>query len=323
MNPVAARSTATLTVGLALPEMPGLDLRQVLRTALADQPGIALADVSDGATPALPPEVLIAAPWQALPAAPDWFASVRWVHTVSAGVDNAPRWMLGAPVVTCSRGVHAPQISEWVLAALLSDARPDPWISGPPERRPLATTGRLLAGSTLGIVGLGEIGQAVGRRALALDMRVVATRRRERPSPVAGVRLAADLGELLEVSDAVVLSAAATEQTRHLLDDAAFDRVKPGVHLLNVARGSLVDHDALRRALDDGRVRAASLDVTDPEPLPAGHWLYRHPRARVSPHVSAWSPHLGRRLAERFLTNLDRFREGADLLGLVDPARGY
>jgi phosphoglycerate dehydrogenase-like enzyme len=108
----------------------------------------------------------------------------------------------------------------------------------------------------------------------------------------------------------------------------------PGVRLLpsltdllsfvvNVAHGELVDTDALRGALDDGRVRAATLDVTDPDPLSACHWMWYHPRVRVSPHIAAWVPgHDAAQLA-RFRDNLNRFRHGAPLVGVIDPARGY
>ncbi|MFI5217170.1 MAG: NAD(P)-dependent oxidoreductase, partial [Candidatus Limnocylindria bacterium] len=100
-------------------------------------------------------------------------------------------------------------------------------------------------------------------------------------------------------------------------------RVKPGVHLVNVARGELIDQDALRRALDDGRVGLASLDVAHPEPLPAGHWLYHHPRVRFSPHVSWSMPGAFDLLIEPFLENLRRFRSGEPLLHRVDLASGY
>jgi phosphoglycerate dehydrogenase-like enzyme len=95
------------------------------------------------------------------------------------------------------------------------------------------------------------------------------------------------------------------------------------VHLVNVARGELVDQDALRRALDDGRVGLASLDVVDPEPLPAGHWLYAHPRVRVSAHVSWSMPGAFDLLIEPFIENLRLYRDGRPLRHAVDPKLGY
>ncbi|WP_052914330.1 NAD(P)-dependent oxidoreductase [Protofrankia coriariae] len=244
------------------------------------------------------------------------------MHTVSAGIDSYPSWLLSAPVVTCSRGLHATQISEWVVTALLTGARQSSWVTAP-VTFPRPTPGALLAGSTLGIVGFGEIGHAVARRALALEVDVVALRRRDRPSPVDGVRLLPDLAGLLAVSDAVLLSAAATPETHHLINETTLRQVKPGVHLLNIARGTLIDQEALRTALDDGRVRLASLDVTGPEPLPADHWLFAHPQVRISPHISGWAPDLERAIARRFHENLLRYRSGQPLIGLVDPTVGY
>jgi phosphoglycerate dehydrogenase-like enzyme len=99
--------------------------------------------------------------------------------------------------------------------------------------------------------------------------------------------------------------------------------MKPGTHLVNIARGSLVDQEALRRALDDGIVARATLDTVEPEPLPAGHWLYTHPAVRLSPHISWSSPRTMGRTVELFVENLSRFRAGAALNDIVDPMAGY
>jgi phosphoglycerate dehydrogenase-like enzyme len=108
-----------------------------------------------------------------------------------------------------------------------------------------------------------------------------------------------------------------------MLDKAAFASARPGLHLVNVARGSLVDQEALRAALDDGRVTLASLDVVDPEPLPAGHWLFSDPRVRVSAHV-AWSKrHAPSEMLDAFADNLRRWIAGEPLHGVVDVKAGY
>jgi phosphoglycerate dehydrogenase-like enzyme len=180
-----------------------------------------------------------------------------------------------------------------------------------------------IAGSTLALVGLGGIGAAIAERALPFGMRVVALRRTDAPSPVAGVEVVTSLDTLLGDADHLVLAAPATPRTRGMLDTEAFGRVKPGVHLVNIARGSLVDQDALRVALDDGRVAMATLDTVDPEPLPAGHWLYEHPKVRVSAHVSWYSPALQRAAVEIFVDNLGRFLRGEPLLHVVDAGEGY
>jgi phosphoglycerate dehydrogenase-like enzyme len=163
----------------------------------------------------------------------------------------------------------------------------------------------------------------VATRALAFDMDVRAMRRTEAPSPVPGVTVVPSLGDLLSVADHLVLAAPATPRTRHLLDEDAFAVVKPGVHLVNIARGTLVDQDALRTALDDGRVALASLDVCYPEPPPAGHWLYSHPKVRLSPHISWSNPALAGRIVELLADNVRRFAAGQPLEGVVDPVERY
>lgn len=249
---------------------------------------------------------------------------VRWVHAYGTGVEAFPFEALGDRPLTCSRGASGIPIAEWVLAVMLAAEKklPETWIHEPPALWSVIGLGGL-HGRTLGLVGLGGIGREVARRALAFGMQVVALRRSEAPSEIAGVEIARDLGALLERADHLVLAAATTAATRHLIDDAALARVKPGVHLVNVARGALVDHDALRRALDDGRVALASLDCVEPEPVPAGHWLYRHPRVRLSAHVSWSMPGALDVLLDPFLENLRRDRAGEPLLHRVDRSLGY
>jgi phosphoglycerate dehydrogenase-like enzyme len=249
---------------------------------------------------------------------------VRWVHAYGTGVNEFPFAALGGRPLTCSRGASAIPIAEWVLAVMLAAEKrlPETWIHEPPAHWSIGSLGGL-HGRSLALVGIGGIGQAVAVRALAFGMRVSALRRRDAPSPIAGVAIARDLGALLADADHLVLAAAATRESERLLDDRALARVKPGVHLVNVARGALVDHDALRRALDDGRVGLASLDCVDPEPVPAGHWLYSHPRVRLSPHVSWSMPGAFDLLIEPFVDNLRRELAGEPLAHRVDVELGY
>jgi phosphoglycerate dehydrogenase-like enzyme len=249
---------------------------------------------------------------------------IRWVHILGAGADGFPFEVLGERLLTCSRGAGGPAIAEFVLATMLAFEKhlPEAWITEPVTPWNTAQLGGL-EGRTLGIVGLGAIGTEVARRALAFSMEVIAVRRRSDAPPVEGITLCPDLVTLLGRSDHLVVAAPATPATHHLLDEAAFAAVKPGVHLVNVARGSLVDQDALLRAFDDGRVAMASLDVVDPEPLPDGHPFYRHPSVRLSPHISWSSPRTAVRTLTSFIDNLGRFREGRPLLGVVDSEAGY
>jgi phosphoglycerate dehydrogenase-like enzyme len=133
----------------------------------------------------------------------------------------------------------------------------------------------------------------------------------------------ANARELVAGAHHIVISAPATDATHHAFNDSVFDAVLPGVHVVNIARGSLIDQDALGRALDSGRVARASLDTTDPEPPPDGHWLYTHPSVRLSPHISWSSPAVHAGILEKCIENVRACAEGRPLAGVVDPAEGY
>lgn len=250
--------------------------------------------------------------------------AVRWIHVLAAGIDGFPLEVAGERAVTCSRGASAPAIAEFVLAAMLAFEKqlPQLWLSEPPAQWNVASLGGL-AGRRLGLVGIGAIGTELARRALAFDMRVSALRRRPLPAPVDGVELCADLGSLVADADHVVVAAPATASTTKLFDAAVFAAMKPGSHFVNVARGSLVDQEALLDALDRGPLALATLDVVDPEPLPAGHPLYGHPKVRLTPHVSWSSPQTITRTLDLFVDNLARYRAGEELAGTVDAQAGY
>ena len=249
---------------------------------------------------------------------------VEWVHVTSTGIDGFPLELLGDRVMTCSRGASAIAISEWCLAMMLAFEKdlPGVWLREPPERWFTAELGALY-GKTLGLIGLGGIGSAVARRALAFDMRVLAVRRTVAPSPLEGVEIAASLADLLARSDHIVVAAPATAATRHLLDADALAAAKPGAHIINIARGDLIDQDALRAALDTGHIARASLDTVEPEPLPEGHWLYGHPKVRVSAHVSWCMPDSWDLLMAPFADNLHRRLNALPLQGIVNPNEGY
>jgi phosphoglycerate dehydrogenase-like enzyme len=248
---------------------------------------------------------------------------IQWVHVLSTGVDGFAFDLVDQKVLTCSRGASSVAISEFVLAAMLAFAKriPEIWITGPEDWAD-SHLGQL-AGRTLGLVGIGGIGTATARKALAFDMEVVAYRRTETASPMNEVRIVSDLTDLCSISDHLVVAAPATPATRQLLDAHAFESMKQGVHLVNISRGALVDQEALLDALDSGRVAFATLDVTDPEPLSAGHPLYTHPNVRISPHVSWSAPETNRRSMQMFEENYRLYTARQPLLGLVDTMAGY
>ena len=249
---------------------------------------------------------------------------VGWVHLAGTGIDSFPLELFDGRTVTNARGASAIPIAEFVLAGMLAFEKhlPETWIEEPPEHWNFAPLGWLNT-RTLGLVGLGGIGVAIAERALPFGMKVRALRRRPEPSPLEGVEVVGSLEELLPEADHLVLAAPATPRTRHLINAESLALVKPGVHLVNIARGALVDQDALRVALDDGRVAMASLDTVDPEPLPEGHWLYLHPKVRLSAHVSWASPAGMERTLEIFVDNLRRHAAGEQVLHVVDADEGY
>ena len=254
-------------------------------------------------------------------------AGVKWVQLSGTGVDNvAPAVFERGRTITCARGASAVPISEWVMAAILAWAKrfPETFLSDAPKywNFPNPALDRV-EGSTVALVGMGGIGAAIATRALAFGMEVRALRRTDAPSPVPGVQMVHSLDELLPGAGHVVLAAPATAKTRNLMNVAAFAKMTPGVHIVNIARGSLIDQDALRVALDDGTVAMATLDTVTPEPLPAGHWLYSHPKVRMTAHVSWYTPQLQAAAVDILIENVGRFLRDEPLLNIVDAAEGY
>jgi glyoxylate reductase len=160
--------------------------------------------------------------------------------------------------------------------------------------------GHDLHGATAGIVGFGRIGRAVARRLEGFGCEILHTRR----APSAGERGGVSLEELLERSDFVSVHSPLTPETRGLIGDEAFARMKPTAYLVNTARGPIVDSDALERALHDGRIAGAALDVTDPEPLPGDHPLLAAPNLLVLPHLGSATHATRERMSDMAVDNL-------------------
>jgi phosphoglycerate dehydrogenase-like enzyme len=253
-----------------------------------------------------------------------WPGRLRWVQTATAGIDAFPAWLADGVAVSCARGVFSQQIADYVMAAVYAAAKPLETLAprGPEDWEP--KTLRAVSGATMGIIGLGSIGTAVARRAIGNEMAVVAARRRRSlAADVDGVELLEDLPSLFSRSDHVVLALPETPETRGIVDASLLAAAKPGLHLINVGRGSAIDEDALLKALDDARIGRATLDVTAPEPPPAGSRLYTHPSIRLTPHLAQNFLLARPRLHELILSNHARMSEGLEPFGLVDPALGY
>ncbi|MDK4806145.1 MAG: NAD(P)-dependent oxidoreductase [Novosphingobium aromaticivorans] len=262
-----------------------------------------------------------------------WPGRLRWVCSASAGVDFYPAWLLEAPLVTCARGTASEEIADYVIGALYRQAKDlDGAVARGPQEWRYRPLGQVL-GSTVGLIGLGAIGTAVARRALALGARVVAVRRSGSgasgsggslvPGVEPGVEIVERVEDVVAQADHIVVAVPATPATRHLVNADLLARARPGAHLVNVARGSVVDQEALLAALDAGQLGFATLDVTEPEPLPAGHRLYTHPRVRLTPHLASNYTLARDKLLAKILADITRFGAGERPSDVVEPARGY
>jgi phosphoglycerate dehydrogenase-like enzyme len=271
---------------------------------------------------------------------------LAWVHSATSGVERAltPASRERGLVVTNARGVFSRPIAEYVLMMILAVSRRLPQLLElQRERTWQPLEGAELRDVTVGIVGLGSIGRAVGALATAFGCRVVAIRRR----PASEGEEARDgdaqdgedrsfgevmldrvggpetLPELLGESDFIVLAAPLTAETEEMINAETLAMVKPGAWLINVARGRLIDERALLRALRDGPLGGAVLDTFRDEPLPPMSSFYDLPNVIVTPHTAWSSGRVLDRSVELFCDNLRRFAKGEPLLNVVDPAAGY
>lgn len=235
------------------------------------------------------------------------FRNLRVVARMGIGYDNVDvAAAREAGVVVCN-APDAPTVStaEHTIALMLAVTKNLRGLSTRADegRRGMKLPTSLeLDGATLGLVGLGRIGARVAVAAQALGMAVIANDPPLASSPVAGVELV-DLDRIWERSDVISLHAPAIAETHHLIGEQTLPAMKHGVYLVNCARGSLVDQEALVAALDSGRVAAAGLDVTEPEPLPAGHPLLDREDVIVTPHVASSTRAGRRRLFEHAIDN--------------------
>ncbi len=256
-----------------------------------------------------------------------------WVQILSAGAErcvSAGPIADGSVVLTNMQKMSSPVLAEHAIALTLSLARQLPYFTKQmttgqwQKRSPVSERMQSIAGKTMLVVGLGGIGMEVAKRAAALDMRVIGTRRssREGPDYLDYVGLSDELPKLAGEADFIVVTLPLTPDTRGLLDRDFFGAAKTGTQLVNVGRGPVVDMDDLLAALQSGQVAGAALDVTDPEPLPPGHPLWQMENVLITPHVAARGGSLSRHMI-LLKENLRRFAAGDALLNVVDPKLGY
>ena len=266
---------------------------------------------------------------------------LTYVHSASAGVERAmtPAARERGVVITNARGVFSRPIAEYVLMMILAVSRRLPGLLElQRERTWQPLEGVELRDVTVGIVGLGSIGRAVGALATAFGCRVVAVRRRSDGGPASladdetrsfGELMLDRVGgpesipQLLSESDFVVLAAPLTPETENMIDEGALAMMKSSAWLINIARGRLVDERALLDALRAGRIGGAVLDTFRDEPLPSSSAFYDLENVIVTPHTSWSSGRVLDRSVELFCDNLRRYAAGEPLLNVVDPTAGY
>ena len=261
---------------------------------------------------------------------------LRWVQSPAVGVGSLmfPELLASPVVITSARGIRARSMAEHVLGVTIALARKLPvairaqiehrWAQD--ELEGASVDVRTLQGQRMGIVGLGAIGLELAKIAAPFGFRISAIRRRvdePKPDGVEDVWPPDRLADLLAQSDVVVLAAPHTPETKRLIGKAELDRIKRGALLVNIARGKMVDDDAVIAALRDGRLGGAALDVFSEEPLDPSSPYWDLPNVIVTPHTSGamqdyWTP-----LVALFADNLRRFECGESLRNVVDKVAGY
>ncbi len=273
-------------------------------------------DVLDGVEVFVPPYTATAGDLASMRRMP----ALRLVQTLTAGVDNVLPHLPPAVALCNAAGVHDASTAELAVGLALASLRHlDEFARAMPAGQWRYARHEALADKRVLIVGFGSIGRAIARRLDGFECEVLAVARAAREVDGVTVHGADDLPTLLPTADVVILIVPLTEQTRGMVDAGFLSRMRDGALLVNVSRGPVVVTEALRTECASGRLRAA-LDVTDPEPLPADHPLWRTPGVLISPHVggntSAFLPRARRLVAEQ----LARWVSGDPLANVVVPA---
>jgi phosphoglycerate dehydrogenase-like enzyme len=255
---------------------------------------------------------------------------LRWVHMFSAGVETAltPELRAGSVILTNSRGAHGIPIAEHVMGMILAHERALPFLWANQARREWKRpAAREIWGRTIGILGLGGIGREIALRAGAFGLRVLAVRRtagaQTPPDGVAGLFGPDQLPSFLAELDYLVVAVPLTSATRGMIGRRELAVMKPDALIVNVARGLVIDEEALIAALRAGEIRGALLDVFCREPLPPESPLWDLPNVMISPHSSAVSDRTVDRCMDIFLDNLERFLGGRPLTRVVDRQTEY
>ncbi|MBN1663581.1 MAG: D-2-hydroxyacid dehydrogenase [Deltaproteobacteria bacterium] len=256
--------------------------------------------------------------------------NLRWMQQAFAGAD----WIFNFPpvlekdfILTTASGVHAIPISEHILAMMFALSRGIPESITKQQEHRWKRLNKVVEidSATIGIIGLGKIGEKMAEKAKGLNMRVLATRRNpQRTSPYVDQMFGPDgLAEVLSQSDWVVITAAMTPETNGLIGENELKLMKKSACIINIARGAIIREKALIQALQEGRIAGAGLDVFETEPLPADSPLWDMKNVIITGHYAGVTPHYFDRVMDIFVENLRRYRQGEPLLNVVDKKLGY
>lgn len=299
----------------------------------ADYPSVAFV-VADSPE-AIRREIVDADAFYGIPSRDQYLAAtrLRWIQTPIAGIEfvqRVPELVASDVVLTNARGAHGATVAEHTFALLLALTRRIPSFERARERHTwLQREGYRgavgLAGKTMGIVGFGTIGRAIGHRARGFEMRVLAVDAQPVPAgdDADSVWGLDRLHDMIGESDVLAIAAPYTPETRGMIGEAEIRRLKPGAYLVCISRGSIVDEPALIRALQDGHLAGAGLDVAATEPLPPDDPLWDAPNLVLTPHCSNASALTTELTWSIFRENVGHFVKGEPLRNVTNKKLGY
>ena len=247
---------------------------------------------------------------------------------MSAGVERHlfPELVESNVILTNSSGVHRIPISEMAMAMMLYFAKSlDKFVRLQLQRRWSRIIPDELAGKTAGIPGLGNVGMETAYRAKCFGMRVIALKRRpmRRPTYVDEILGPEDIERLLRESDFLIVTVPLTGETYHMIGERELKLMKPTAYIINVSRGAVIDNGALLKALKEGWIAGAGLDVFEEEPLPEDSELWELENILITPHISGGTPYYADRVIDIFCENLKRYLTGRPIINVVDKRAGY
>lgn len=317
---LAAQQKKIVVTGMAVPWIPEMQAAAPNVTFVAPKPAETLSQVSgaDAILGTISPELFAAA------------RQLKWVHIYSAGVEpyRFPEFINSSVVLTNGKIIQGPEIADHAFSLLLALTR-NIYRAIPnmkkEEFRKADYQPIELRGKTAVIIGVGGIGTQIAQRAHAFGMTVIGVDPKDIPlnENISRMVVPDRLDSVLPLADVVFISAPHTPQSEGMVGPRQFELMKKGVYFIAVSRGKLYNTEALVKALDERRLAGAGLDVTNPEPLPKGHALWKFENVIITPHIATLSDGVAARHHELILDNVVRFSKGEPLRNVVDKIKGY